>query len=232
MKVEGAAVAARPGARAREALKALKKRSLLAVAERIYRQRYDILRRTLGSVPHPLVDQMELARLANPYYHPLSRGGEGHLEVAKNIYYSTQAGAHMVLSLKPFGCMPSTQSDGVQSSIVARFKDMLFVPIETAAEGELNAHSRVQMALVEARTRAQAEFDLALGKSGRTLAEVRRYVEAHRELRNPFYHVPHQPGIVGEAANFVLHVSERMDRDPTCRPAQRTAPLASAESTR
>jgi predicted nucleotide-binding protein (sugar kinase/HSP70/actin superfamily) len=234
MKVEGPAAAAGPRAPARETLKSLKKRPLLALAERIYRHRYDILRHTLGGVPHPLVDQMELARLANPYYHPLSRGGEGHLEVAKNIYYSTQAGAHMVLSLKPFGCMPSTQSDGVQSSIVARFKDMLFVPIETAAEGELNAHSRVQMALVEARTRAQAEFDLALGKAGRTVAEIRRYMEVHEELRNPFYHVPHQPGIVGEAANFILHVSELMDRDPACRPAQRTAPsgLASAESTR
>ncbi|RPJ71697.1 MAG: activator of (R)-2-hydroxyglutaryl-CoA dehydratase [Acidobacteria bacterium] len=234
MKVEGPSVAAGPRARAREALKALKKQSLLALADRLYRHRYDVLRRTLANVPHPLVDQMELARLAHPYYHSLSRGGEGHLEVAKNIYYSTQPGAHMVLSLKPFGCMPSTQSDGVQSSIVARFRDMLFVPIETAAEGELNAHSRVQMALVEAKSRAQAEFDGALERCGRTIAEIRRYVEAHPDLRNPFYPVPHRPGIVGEAANFVLHVGERMDRDPACRPAQRAAPsgLASAESAR
>jgi predicted nucleotide-binding protein (sugar kinase/HSP70/actin superfamily) len=235
MRVEGPAVARGARSRMREWLKALKKRSLLALADRIFRQRYEMLRRGLGRVPHPLVDQMELARLAHPFYHSLTRGGEGHLEVAKNIYYSTQPGAHMVLSLKPFGCMPSTQSDGVQSSIVARFRDMLFVPIETAAEGELNAHSRVQMALVEARSRAQAEFDEALGRAGRTLAEIRRYVEGHPELRDPLYHVPHRPGVVGEAANFVLHVGERMDRDPACRPSPRRAPtgLASAtESTR
>ena len=30
-------------------------------------------------------------------------GGEGHLEVAKNIYYSNKDMCHMVLSLKPFG---------------------------------------------------------------------------------------------------------------------------------
>jgi len=231
MKVEGPAVARGARARAREWLKALKKRSLLGLGDRIFRQRYEMLRRGLGYVPHPLVDQMELARLAHPYYHSLSRGGEGHLEVAKNIYYSTQPGAHMVLSLKPFGCMPSTQSDGVQSSIVARFRDMLFVPIETAAEGELNAHSRVQMALVEARSRAQAEFDEALGRSGRTVAEIRRYVEGHPELRDPFYHVPHRPGIVGEAANFVLHVGARMDRDPACRPSPRRAPSGLASAT-
>jgi predicted nucleotide-binding protein (sugar kinase/HSP70/actin superfamily) len=230
MQVEGAAVARGARARLRGWLTASRKRFLLGLGDRIFRHRYDMLRRMLGGVPHPLVDQMELARLAHPYYHSLSRGGEGHLEVAKNIYYSTQPGAHMVLSLKPFGCMPSTQSDGVQSSIVARFRDMLFVPIETAAEGELNAHSRVQMALVEARSRAQAEFDEALARSGRNLADIRRYVEAHPELRDPFYEVPRRPGVVGEAANFVLHVGERMDRDPACRPSPRPAPsdLASA----
>ena len=38
----------------------------------------------------------------------------------------------MVLSLKPFGCMPSTQSDGVQAAVIAHFPDMIFLPIETS----------------------------------------------------------------------------------------------------
>ena len=212
-------------------LRTAKKRALLALADLLFRRRYDMLRRFLAGVPHPLADQMKLARLAHPYYNSLSRGGEGHLEVAKNIYYSTQPSAHMVLSLKPFGCMPSTQSDGVQSSVVARFRDMLFVPIETAAEGELNAHSRVQMALVEARSRAQAEFDAALARTGRSLAEIRHYVDGHPELRNPFHHVPHRPGIIGEAANFVLHVGERMARDRSWVSSQRPAPSGLASAT-
>ena len=46
----------------------------------------------------------------------------------------------MVLSLKPFGCMPSTQSDGAQAAVVSHFKDMIYLPIETSGEGEMNAH--------------------------------------------------------------------------------------------
>jgi predicted nucleotide-binding protein (sugar kinase/HSP70/actin superfamily) len=205
-------------------LRVFKKRKLLDMAERIYRGRQDRLHHALGDVPHPIVDMLELERLAEPYYNPLARGGEGHLEVAKNIYYSTKPAAHMVMSLKPFGCMPSTQSDGVQSAVVARFKDMLFLPIETAAEGELNAHSRVQMALVEARTRAQAEFDRALASTGKRLADIKRYVDAHRDLRDPFHPVPHRDGIVGVAATFVLHVSERMDADRAWRGTPVTVP--------
>lgn len=179
----------------------------------IYRQRYHTLCRALGELPHPLVDQEALAEAAEPFYKSLASGGEGHLEVGKNVYYSTRRAAHMVLSLKPFGCMPSTQSDGVQSTVAARVDNVLFLPIETAAEGELHAHSRVQMVLVEARERAEEEFDRALASTGRKLSEIRRYVADHRELRSPFYHVPTSPGVAGVAANFVLHVSRLIDRD-------------------
>jgi predicted nucleotide-binding protein (sugar kinase/HSP70/actin superfamily) len=217
---------ARWRAKAADDLRVLKKRKLLDLAERIYRARYDRLRAALGNVTAPIVDMLTLEQLAQPYYQPLARGGEGHLEVAKNIYYSTKPGAHMVLSLKPFGCMPSTQSDGVQSAVVAHFKDMLFLPIETAAEGELNAHSRVQMALVEARARAQSEFDRALASTGKRLADIRRYVEEHPELRDPFHPVPHREGVVGVAANFVLYVSERMDGDRAWRGTRVSSPAA------
>ena len=76
------------------------------------------------------------------------KAAKDHLEVAKAIYYTTQESkAHMILSLKPFGCMPSTQSDGAMAQVVSKYKDMIFLPIETSGEGEVNAHSRVQMAL-------------------------------------------------------------------------------------
>jgi predicted nucleotide-binding protein (sugar kinase/HSP70/actin superfamily) len=179
----------------------------------IYRQRYHTLCRALGDVPHQLVDQEALAEAAEPFYKSLARGGEGHLEVGKNVYYSTRHAAHMVLSLKPFGCMPSTQSDGVQSTVAARVNNVLFLPIETAAEGELHAHSRVQMVLVEARERAEEEFERALASTGKKLSEIRRYVADHAELRNPFHHVPSNPGVAGVAANFVLHVGRLIDSD-------------------
>jgi hypothetical protein len=108
--------------------------------------------------------------------------------------------------------MPSSQSDGVQSAVINRFKEMIFLPIETSGEGEVNAHSRVQMALGEAKAKARAEFEMVLKSTGKSLDEIKAYVADHPELKRPFYHVPHQPGIAGTAAQFVLHVSRLMDK--------------------
>lgn len=132
----------------------------------------------------------------------------------------------MVLSLKPFGCMPSSQSDGVQSAVMNHFKDMIFLPIETSGEGEVNAHSRVQMALGEAKVKAKSEFQWALESTGKRLDDVRAYLAERRELRHPFYVVPHRPGVTGTAANFVLRVSDLMDR--RSRPFSLTTAVARA----
>ena len=167
--------------------------------------------RQLGDIGHPLVKLDELAAHAAPYYNIFARGGEGHMEVAKNIYYTVNRKAHMVLSLKPFGCMPSSQSDGVQSAVMNHFKDMIFLPIETSGEGEINAHSRVQMALGEAKAKARLEFQQALESTRKPLDDIRRFVDAHPTLRQPFYHVPHRHGMTGTAAQFVLHVSDLID---------------------
>ncbi len=99
----------------------------------------------------------------------------------------------MVLALKPFGCMPSSQSDGVQSAVANHFKEMIFLPIETSGEGEINAHSRVQMALGEAKVKARMEFDQALKSTGKRLEDIKEYVAEHPELRNLFYPVPERP---------------------------------------
>ena len=109
--------------------------------------------------------------------------------------------------------MPSSQSDGVQSAVINKFKDMIFLPIETSGEGEVNAHSRVQMALGEAKVKAKAEFEQVLKSTGKTLDEIREYVAEHPELRRPFYYVPHREGVTGTAAQFVLHVSDRIDKN-------------------
>ena len=184
-----------------------------AAGRRFYRRQYQRTVDALGGIAHPLVKLEELAGLAAPYYNVFAKGGEGHMEVAKNIYYTVHKKCHMVLSLKPFGCMPSTQSDGVQSAVMSHFKDMIFLPIETSGEGEVNAHSRVQMALGEARAKARTEFQHALESTGRRLDDIREYVAAHPELRNAFYRVPAVPGVTGTAAAFVLHVHARMTRE-------------------
>src|ERR1019366_5745978 len=91
----------------------------LSAAEVIFKREYHRLIEALGGIAHHLTDQYELQRLGHPFYNSRAGGGESHLEVAKNIYYSNKDLAHMVLSLKPFGCMPSTQSDGAQSAVVS-----------------------------------------------------------------------------------------------------------------
>jgi hypothetical protein len=107
--------------------------------------------------------------------------------------------------------MPSSQSDGVQSAVINKFKDMIFLPIETSGEGEVNAHSRVQMALGEAKAKAKAEFETVLKSTGKSLDDIRAFVADHRDLRRPFYHVPHREGIAGTAAQFILHVNDLMN---------------------
>src|SRR5262245_6749754 len=185
----------------------------LAVGEALWTYFYHRVVDRLGGITHHLVPQEELAQSAHTFSHQLSRGGAGHLEVGKNVYYTVNHLSHMVLALKPFGCMPSSQSDGVQSAVINKFKDMVFLPIETSGEGEVNAHSRVQMALGEAKAKARTEFEKALESTGKRLEDIKEYVAEHNELRRPLYHVPERPGIAGTGAQFILHVSDLMDRD-------------------
>ncbi len=182
----------------------------LKAAEVIFAREYHRIIDALGGTAHRLVDQYELQRLGHPYYNSRAGGGEGHLEVAKNIYYTNKELAHMVLSLKPFGCMPSTQSDGAQSAVVSHYKDMIFLPIETSGEGEINAHSRVQMALGEAKAKAKLEFNEVVKNTGKTLDELKAYVEQHPEMQQALYLVPKYKGVIGTAANFAVHVAEKM----------------------
>lgn len=191
-----------------------KKWTPLSLGERIWARQYLRVAEALGNIAGPLLPQDELARLAHPFYHSLARGGEGHLEVGKNVYYTANHLCHMVLALKPFACMPSSQSDGVQSAVVSRFPEMIFLPIETAGEGEVNAHSRVQMALTEAKAKAWAEFDRCLELTGVRPEDIRDYVAEHPTLRSPLYHLPRNPGVAGVAANFVLHVARQMKGQP------------------
>lgn len=185
---------------------------LLAFCDWFYTWQYHRAVRALGGLANRLPSQKRLTRLAAPYYDPLARGGEGHLEVAKSLYYGLAGPCHMVLSLKPFGCLPSTQSDGVMAGVVAQHPDLIFLPVETAGEGEINAHSRVQMMLGDARRRARGEFQQALASTGRSLEEIRAWVAAHRALRRPFYSFRRRKGTAGTAAQFVLHVADLMKR--------------------
>ncbi len=189
---------------------ALAKRLGFTIGARIYLHHFHRLARLLGVPDQILAPQQALSELADPYYNTFLRGGEGHLEVGKTLYYARHKISHLVLALKPFGCLPSVQSDAVQASLIERFPEVSFLPIETSADGEIHAYSRVQMALSEARAKASLEFERVLQSANHSLEDIRCFVGEHPELRHPLYPIPRHPGIVSTAANFLLHADQLM----------------------
>lgn len=68
-----------------------KSQFILSLAEKIFEREYNRFRKTLGYLPHELVDQSILTNLAHKFYHSRVEGGEGHLEVGKSIYYTEKS---------------------------------------------------------------------------------------------------------------------------------------------
>lgn len=179
-------------------------------AELVYCRHYLSWGRALGGLARPLTPQADLVRLAEPFYDPLLRGGEAHLEIGKTLYYTLHRYCHAVLSLKPFGCMPSTQSDGAQAAVQGRFPDLLFLSLETGHDGAVLARSRVQMLLAEARHKAREEFERVLRETNWEPEAVRRVVERRPELRSALYPVPWDGQVAATAARFVHRVAREV----------------------
>ena len=150
-----------------------------------------------------ITDMKQLADDAHADYDNEARGGEGFMEVGKLIDCAENSRAHMMISVKPFGCMPSSGvSDGVQSLITARYPDAIFLPIETTGDGKAGVHSRVQMMLFKARGRAREEFDRALRQAGWSEAEAARRLQRNGPKRSALY-CPRRR-FTATAANMVM----------------------------
>jgi predicted nucleotide-binding protein (sugar kinase/HSP70/actin superfamily) len=128
------------------------------VAEILLNFAYNKYRKILLNIPYSLIPQNELRFLSRKYYNPLIEGGEGHLEIGKTLYYSRNKHSHVILSLKPFGCMPSSMSDGIMSSVTTHNPDILFSTIETGGEGIINMYSRTLLILDEAKEISKNEY--------------------------------------------------------------------------
>jgi predicted nucleotide-binding protein (sugar kinase/HSP70/actin superfamily) len=151
----------------------------------------------LGLHGYELPDMEHIAALADEHYSNDVRGGEGHMEVGKLIHFVEDRVNHMTVSVKPFGCMPSSGvSDGVQSLVLAKWPEALFIPIETTGDQEVNAHSRVQMMLFKARQKAQAEFAAALEETGMSAADFKARLKRSRRFRSPFSRPKHRTASV------------------------------------
>jgi hypothetical protein len=149
----------------------------------------------VGFYDYHLPDMKAVVEVAAPYYDNDLRGGEGYMEVGKLILNVVKNKANMTLSVKPFGCMPSSGvSDGVQSLITEKFPGTIFCAVETSGDGAVNFYSRVQMYMFKAKQVAQAEVDAALARHGLTIEQVRDYLAKHPDVGGSLHHPPHVAG--------------------------------------
>ncbi len=184
----------------KEGLNPKKKIALLRLAEAALRGAFKLYSQAMGLTGYKLPDMFELARISQDYYPLELRGGEGHMEVGKVIQAFKKRKAHLVISVKPFGCMPSSAvSDGVQTLVTKHYPEAIFCPIETSGDGQVNAYSRVQMFLFKAKKRAEAEFENALREKNLTEEEALKLLSSRH--KKALFYPPHKTACTG--ANLV-----------------------------
>ncbi|OLC00760.1 MAG: hypothetical protein AUH30_01775 [Candidatus Rokubacteria bacterium 13_1_40CM_68_15] len=182
------------------------------VVQKLYRGLVARLRHALGDLPHEMPQQLELRRLAAPYFHSRLDGGEGDMLVGKALWAHLGKKAHMICELSPYSCMPNTMSIGAMAGVIGKYPDLLYAPLEIKGDAEVHALSRCQMILTEAKKRAQREFEETLERTRLTVDEVRAYVDAHPVMKRATYRVPHSGAVAGTGANMVMHVARAMGR--------------------
>ncbi len=172
----------------------------LYAAEQCLKIMFRTMAHAIGLQRCHLPDMDTMAGQADSYYDVELRGGEGHMEVGKVIDSVSGRRSHMIISVKPFGCMPSSGvSDGIQTAVISRFPEAIFCPVETSGDGDVNFQSRVLMHLFKARNQANEEFRGELRKRGLTLDEAHRRIS--KSQRKATYFPPHT--CAGLGANVV-----------------------------
>ncbi len=186
---------------------ARKKLILLSIAKAALHGIFGLYARAIGLRDYHLPDMDEMAELSNLYYDNHLRGGEGHMEVGKVIQYAVHRKTHMVISVKPFGCMPSSGiSDGIQSKVSELHPEMVFCAVETTGDAAVILHSRVQMHLFRAAQAAREEYALALRHADVDEAEAARRIGRAARARASAYRC--RPAIAGTAAALVDRLGE------------------------
>ncbi|HVV16960.1 MAG TPA: 2-hydroxyglutaryl-CoA dehydratase [Polyangia bacterium] len=178
----------------------------LFVADVAIRTAFHTFGAAIGYHGYHLPDMDVIAETADKYYNNQVRGGEGHMEVGKFILNVLHNKTHMTLSVKPFGCMPSSGvSDGIQSMITGLYPQSIFCAIETSGDGKVNVHSRVQMFLFKARLAAQKEYADLLEKFGTDAETVKAFFAKHGSFASPLHRAPHGAG--GTAGDRLVEIA-------------------------
>lgn len=196
---------------------AIRKRlATMRAAEAGLRVAFQAFAQPVGLFGYHLPDMDAVADIAKDLYSNDLRGGEGHMEVGKLILNVVNNKAHITVSVKPFGCMPSSGvSDGVQSLVTSRYPGTIFCAVETSGDGAANFYSRVQMYMYKAKIAAEEELAKAFADEGVTADEVRAFLAKNAKYASPLHHSPHK--VAGSAANLVYEVAplirdSRLDR--------------------
>jgi len=188
-----------------------KKLGGLFVADLAIRGAFQLFGAAIGYRGYHLPDMDEVAETAHKYYDNSVRGGEGHMEVGKFILNVLHKKSHMTLSVKPFGCMPSSGvSDGIQSMIMGLYPESIFCAIETSGDGKVNVQSRVQMFLFKARLAAQREYAENLEKLGLKVEDVRAFFASHPRLASGLHRAPH--AAMGTSADRLAEIAPLMGK--------------------
>lgn len=196
-----------------------KRLATMRLAELALRVGFQAFAWPLGLFGYHLPDMELVADVAKDYYSNDLRGGEGHMEVGKLIVNAVKSKAHITVSVKPFGCMPSSGvSDGVQSLIQARYPGTIFCAVETSGDGATNFYSRIQMYMFKARILAEEELHRALEETGLTIDEVRAFLEKNPKYASPLHHAAH--AVAGSAANLVYEVAPLIKKPRAVRAAE------------
>jgi predicted nucleotide-binding protein (sugar kinase/HSP70/actin superfamily) len=189
-----------------------KKLALLWVAEKALRGIFQLIANILGLHGYHLPDMDQVADTAANYYNNHLRGGEGHMEVGKLILNVEHKKATMTLSVKPFGCMPSSGvSDGVQSLVTEKWPEAIFCAIETSGDGAVNVYSRVQMMLFKARQVAKEEYARTLRELGISVEELRAGLQKSWWRRSALWY-PEHGTVAATASNVAQKLAPEIKR--------------------
>lgn len=112
-----------------------------------------------------LDDPSTLAELAAPFLPSSIRGGYGSVELGLAARARRDRRAHLVISVKSFGCVPSGGvSDGILPVVLG--DQMPFLSLEVCGDGEAARESRVALRVAAALDAAETEFLEACARRG------------------------------------------------------------------
>lgn len=188
-----------------------KKRVTLWLVDKILRVIFQTFAKVMGLKDYHLPDFEEMHAITTKHYNAHVRGGEGYMEVGKLIQNVVHSKVNMTISVKPFGCMPSSGvSDGVQSIITELYPQAIFLPIETSGDAAVNVYSRVQMQLFKAKQAAKKEFEEALVETGASREQVEAFLATHPNYTAALHRSPHAAGCT--AADLIHEIGAKAKR--------------------